>query len=253
MSFNKFPPPSSSGADPNLTYLTEVDESADLPNSRALLAGTNVTFDDTVPNARTINVASSGGDVVGPAGANDNSIVVFDGPTGLLIRDSLVDITTLVNLVNGLAAAIATIVSKTFYTVTNETADLPSSQQLHIRRTIGLIIGDGTNVITPGVQGYLTVPVTCTIVGVRLLSSDPSVTSGSIVVDIWKDSYANYPPTVGDTITAAAKPTITTAIKSEDTTLTGWTTAITAGQILGFNVDSVTGLKRVNVELTVQE
>jgi len=92
-----------------------------------------------------------------------------------------------------------------------------------------------------------------TITKVRLLSSDAAVTSGSIVVDIWKDTYANYPPTVADTITASAKPTITTATKSEDSTLTGWTTSVSAGDVFGFKVDSVTSLKRVTVELTVEE
>jgi len=44
----------------------------------------------------------------------------------------------------------------------------------------------------------------------------------------------------GDSITAAAPPTITTAVKSEDDTLTDWTVAITADDILAFNVDSIT-------------
>jgi hypothetical protein len=96
-------------------------------------------------------------------------------------------------------------------------------------------------------------PVAGTITKVRLLSSDAAVTSGSIVVDVWKDTYANYPPTVADTITASAKPTITTATKSEDSTLTGWTTSVAAGDVFGFNVDSVTSLKRVTLELTVEE
>jgi hypothetical protein len=33
--------------------------------------------------------------------------------------------------------------------------------------------------------------------------------------------------------------------------LTGWTTTIAAGDILAFNVDSVTALKRVRVDLQV--
>lgn len=122
-----------------------------------------------------------------------------------------------------------------------------------LKRVVGLMIGDGTNVISTGVAGFVSVPVAGTIVKVRLLSSDAAVTSGSIVVDIWKDTYANYPPTVADTITASAKPTITTATNSEDSTLTGWTTAVAAGDVLGFKVDSVTSLKRVTVELTVEE
>ena len=87
--------------------------------------------------------------------------------------------------------------------------------------------------------------------GVTLLSTDAGVTSGSIVIDIWKDTLANYPPTVADTITASAKPTLASATKSEDTTLTGWTTALTAGDVLGFKVDSASGVTQVLVTLTV--
>ena len=38
------------------TYLTETDESADLPNSRRVLAGSGILFDDTVDNERTVSV-----------------------------------------------------------------------------------------------------------------------------------------------------------------------------------------------------
>ena len=75
--------------------------------------------------------------------------------------------------------------------------------------------------------------------------------SGSIVVDIWKKAYATFPPADGDSITAAAPPTITTAQKSQDSTLTDWTTAITAGDILAFNVDSITAIQRVTISLKV--
>lgn len=50
-----------SGADANLDYLTFSDESAGLPNSRNLIAGTGITFDDTVANQRTISAPSAGG------------------------------------------------------------------------------------------------------------------------------------------------------------------------------------------------
>lgn len=41
------------------TFLTEEDETANLPNSRQLIAGTNITFDTTVDGEFTIN--ASGG------------------------------------------------------------------------------------------------------------------------------------------------------------------------------------------------
>lgn len=118
-------------------------------------------------------------------------------------------------------------------------------------KTVGFLIDDGGSVISTGLKGFISVPVAGTITAVRLLSCDASITAGAIVVDVWKDTYANYPPTVADTITAAAKPTITASnTKAEDSTLTGWTTAVAAGDILGFNVDSVTSLTRVLVQLT---
>lgn len=52
-------PPSSVGGLKNLTYITTGNESTTLPNSRQLLAGTNITFDDSVSGRRTIN--STGG------------------------------------------------------------------------------------------------------------------------------------------------------------------------------------------------
>jgi hypothetical protein len=117
---------------------------------------------------------------------------------------------------------------------------------------VGVVIDGGGSVITTGVKGFVEVPFAGTITGVTLLSTDAAVTSGSIVVDIWKDTYANYAPTVADTITASAKPTLASAIKAKDTTLTGWTTALAAGDVLGFKVDSVAALTRVALSLTVQ-
>ena len=114
--------------------------------------------------------------------------------------------------------------------------------------SITMVIDGGASVITTGLKGFLEVPFACTIQAVTLLAD----VSGSIVIDIWKDIYANYPPVVGDSITAAAKPTISGAVKSQNLTLTGWNTAIVAGDILGFNVDSVATIKKVTLSLKVQ-
>ena len=113
--------------------------------------------------------------------------------------------------------------------------------------TVTFIIDGGGATITTGVKGYLTIPFACTINEWTLLADQ----SGSVVVDIWKDTYANYPPLVADTITASAKPTITTATKGQSSTLTGWTTTIAAGDVLAFNVDSITTCQRVTLSLKV--
>lgn len=115
--------------------------------------------------------------------------------------------------------------------------------------TITYVIDGGGAAITTGLKGYLEIPFACTIDRWTLLADQ----SGSIVVDIWKDSYANAPPLIADVITASAKPTISTATKAQSTTLTGWTATIAAGDVLAFNVNSVTGIQRVTLSLRVRK
>lgn len=103
-------------------------------------------------------------------------------------------------------------------------------------------------VLTTGVKGDLLVPFSGIITGVTLLADQ----AGSVVVDIWKDVFASYPPTVADTITSAAKPTLSAAASYRDTTLTGWTTAVSAGDCLRFNFDSVATITRLYVGLDVR-
>lgn len=130
-------------------------------------------------------------------------------------------------------------------------SDLRTYMQKGLVETIEFVIDGSGATITTGMKGYLEIPVGYTINRATLLADQ----SGSIVVDIFKCTYANFDPTThpasGDKITASAPPTITTAKKSQDATLTGWTTAITAGDILGFNVNSVTTIQRVTVSLKV--
>lgn len=107
--------------------------------------------------------------------------------------------------------------------------------------------GGGTALTTGAKQVYMTIPLNCNIVSWRILAD----VSGSIVFDIWKDTFANYPPTVADTITASAKPTLSAAISAESSTLTGWTTQITTGDILEVNIDSVSTVTKVYLDLFV--
>ena len=122
------------------------------------------------------------------------------------------------------------------------------------RATLGLdqyeflyVIDGGGATITTGIKGDLPIPFACTINKVTALADQ----SGSIVVDIWKDTYANFPPVDADSITASAPVTISTATKSQDSTLTGWTTSLASGDTLRFNVDSVTSHTRVTIAIQV--
>jgi hypothetical protein len=114
---------------------------------------------------------------------------------------------------------------------------------------ITFVIDGGGSAITTGQKGHLAIDFACTILGWTILGDQ----SGSIVVDCWKDTYASFPPTVADTIAGSEKPTLSAAQKNQDLTLSTWTTAVAAGDILAFNVDSAATVTRVTIALKVRK
>ena len=74
--------------------------------------------------------------------------------------------------------------------------------------------------------------------------------SGSLVLDIWKAAGAI--PTAANTIVAAAPPNLVAQALNNSAILTGWTTAIATGDVFGFAVTSVTGVKKAVLTLRVQ-
>lgn len=112
---------------------------------------------------------------------------------------------------------------------------------------VEFIIDGGGSAITTGVKGDLMLPFGGTITGWRIVADQ----SGSIVVDVWKDTYANFAPTVADTIAGSEKPTLSSAVKNEDTSLSSWTTSFSTGDWLRFNVDSASTVTRVTLVLLV--
>lgn len=114
--------------------------------------------------------------------------------------------------------------------------------------TLNVIIEGAGTAITTGIKGDVQITFNCRITKATLLADQV----GSIVIDIWKDSYGNYPPVVGDSICASAKPTISSDDSSTDSTLTGWTTRINSGDTLRFNVDSASTITRVCLALALE-
>jgi hypothetical protein len=111
----------------------------------------------------------------------------------------------------------------------------------------GITLDNGNEYIGTGIKGYFTIPYACTIVG-WTITSVLDVT-GSVVFDIWKANAAI--PTVANTITASAKPTLSSGVLASSATLTGWTTSIAAGDVLAYNVDSISLLKKVTLGIKV--
>jgi hypothetical protein len=98
---------------------------------------------------------------------------------------------------------------------------------------------------SPGAERYDYLPANFQVTGYVLLAQP----SGSCVVDLWVDGYSAFPPTVGDSICAAAKPTISSGVKAKDSTLTGWTRLLTADSTITAHLDSLTTSTNVKLVL----
>jgi hypothetical protein len=92
------------------------------------------------------------------------------------------------------------------------------------------------------------IPAAGTITGWTLLAD----VAGGAIIDIWSDTYGNFPPTDADSITAAVPPTLTAAAKATgaDPAGDGWDVALTAGDVLRFHLDSSSTVTRLVLTLT---
>ena len=113
--------------------------------------------------------------------------------------------------------------------------------------SFGITVDGGGSVIPTGLRGFVVMPYSGTITEWTIIGDQ----SGSAVVDIWKVAYAGMPPDVGDSITASAKPTLTSSQTAQSSTLTGWTTSVTSGDVIAFNVNSATTVTRLNLSIKI--
>jgi hypothetical protein len=149
------------------------------------------------------------------------------------------------NLINAFTATLKGVVNPPA-TVSNKYLRDDNSWQQDVR-TITFVIDGGGQAIAAGFKGVLEIPFACTIDRWTILADQ----AGSAVVDIWRDTYAQFPPVAADTITGTAKPTLSSAQKAQSTTLTGWSTSLAADNYLGFNVDSASTVTRLTISLRV--
>ena len=115
------------------------------------------------------------------------------------------------------------------------------------KTVISYVIDGGGSAIGTGVKGQLSIPFACTIKSATLLADQ----SGSAVVDIWVAPFGAALPTVSNTITAGAYPTLSSAVTSQNSTLTGWTKAIAANSVIVYNVRSASTVTRLTIALAV--
>jgi hypothetical protein len=107
--------------------------------------------------------------------------------------------------------------------------------------------GGGLPIVAGGII-YLPMPkFKCIIMGWTMIGDDPA---GSMVVDIWKSAYPTI-PTVANTITASAKPTLTAQQINRATEVPTWTTLCYEDDILAFKVESASLHTRITLSVAV--
>lgn len=111
--------------------------------------------------------------------------------------------------------------------------------------SVGITIDGAGSVITTGVKGYIFVPFVGKIKSWYVVADQ----AGSIVIDVWK--AAGTVPTGANTIAGSQLPTLTAAQIANNINLTTWTTAVAVGDVFGFNVNSVSTVKRVTLTIRV--
>jgi len=208
----------------NATYVT-ISANATLSTERVLTAGPNITFaDGGINSTLTIEAWSGTGSSTTLAGLTD---VTIDTP----------------------ATNQMLIYSGTEWSNHNLVLDTMVSPNADILLSaIGVSFTNNSAVFSSGTTVSLSVPYNCSIMQWDALS----LSSGTFVADVKKSVYADYPSMTS--IAGTDKPTLAgNAYKGTSTTLTGWTLAVTAGDVLKFDIEQAIQSGTITAQLKVRK
>lgn len=121
------------------------------------------------------------------------------------------------------------------------------SNSATVTHSIGATFDGAGSALTTGTKAYVTVPYACTIQAWNI-----TVDTGTITIDAWKKATGTAIPTISDSITASATPAISTGTALHSTTLTSWTTSVSANDIFAFDITAVSSATKASLTLQCQ-
>ncbi|MFM9105465.1 MAG: hypothetical protein ACKOWF_02065 [Chloroflexota bacterium] len=160
----------------------------------------------------------------------------FTGPTGVTgpVSTTLGPTGSTGPGITGPTGATSTVTGPTGFTGPAMTAAIP------------FLIDGGGSTIPTGIKGDVEIPYAGSLVSWTILL-DAAASAGDWVVQIWRSTYAGYPPTVSNLV---ATLTVTSGNAKATGTIS---VAIAAGDVLRFNVSTNnSAVTRATVGLTLQ-
>jgi hypothetical protein len=121
----------------------------------------------------------------------------------------------------------------------------------NVNSGVEYVISNLGSVLVTGVQPYFTMPYQGVITSAALVVSP----SGSLSIDIWRTSYAQFDggvthPVASDSICGGNYLSITSGTKATSN-LNSWTLSFGQGDILAINIQSVSSVTSANLSLYV--
>lgn len=114
---------------------------------------------------------------------------------------------------------------------------------------LSYVIDGGGTVITTGLKGYVQMPFAMTLQSYGAAGTP----SGSVTLDIWKTTHALFDgtthPVAGDTICGTTPITYNGTVKASGTIPGDWTTALSMGDWLAYNVNGCGTVQMLTIAL----